>query len=140
MAYVYLQNTKSTQEEFEGYIPVLYLYVHISAASKAVLTKAPTTLHRVLSKHFLFPPEQNTYLVQGTPTRANTDHQSNQENRWRTEKKNKLQVKAHASVWTQIYSQALCTQEFIEPCILVTTQTGGNELPPQTFFDTYEQL
>lgn len=111
MAYVCLQNTKSTQEEFEGYIPVLYLYVHISAASKAVLTKAPTTLHRVLSKHFLFPPEQNTYLVQGTPTRANTDHQSNQENRWRTEKKNKLQVKAHASVWTQIYSQALCTQD-----------------------------
>lgn len=95
---MYLQNTRSTQEEFEGYIPVLYLHVRISAASKAVLTKAPTTLYRVLSKHFLFPPEQNTYLVQGTPTRANTDHQSNRENRWRTEKKNKLQVKAHASV------------------------------------------
>lgn len=84
---MYLQNTECAQEEFEGYTSVLYLHVRILAASKAVLTKALTALYRVLSIHFLFLPEQNTYLVQGTPTKANTDHQSNQENRWRTEKK-----------------------------------------------------
>lgn len=93
------------QEEYpEGYISVLHLHVHILVASSVMLTEGLTALYRVLSMHS-FPPEQNTYLVQGTPTKANTDHQSNQENRWRTGKKKKqkinhTQVKAHVSVCT----------------------------------------
>lgn len=95
------------QEEYpEGYISVLHLHVHILVASSVMLTEGLIALYRVLTMHS-FPPEQNTYLVQGTPTKANTDHQSNQENRWRTGKKKKkkqkinhTQVKAHVSVCT----------------------------------------